>query len=123
VQVLKFVHHTFVLRRADLAMHQRGQASVLTSLVDALEQWVIDSDAADRLPRRLHDLVDLAVREYENLAAGHPEALDRSPSVTALARGRAVTDFVASLTDSQAVALLDALSGRAGQPWSEAYVL
>ncbi|WP_328615037.1 hypothetical protein OHS18_46040 [Amycolatopsis sp. NBC_00355] len=40
-----------------------------------------------------------------------------------LARGRAVVDFVASLTDKQAVTLLDALSGRSAQPWSDSFVL
>jgi dGTPase len=34
-----------------------------------------------------------------------------------------VIDFVASLTDSQAATLLDALSGRSTQPWSDAFVL
>jgi dGTPase len=32
-------------------------------------------------------------------------------------------DFIASLTDKQAVTLLDALSGRSGQPWSDSFVL
>jgi dGTPase len=40
-----------------------------------------------------------------------------------MARGRAIVDFVASLTDSQAIALLDALSGRSGQLWTDAFVL
>jgi dGTPase len=40
-----------------------------------------------------------------------------------MARGRAVVDFVASLTDNQAAALLDALSGRTNQLWTDAFVL
>ena len=40
-----------------------------------------------------------------------------------MARGRAIVDFVASLTDSQATALLDALTGRSGQLWTDAFVL
>ena len=39
------------------------------------------------------------------------------------ARGRAVIDFVAALTDSQAVALMEALSGRTRQLWTDAFVL
>jgi dGTPase len=35
-----------------------------------------------------------------------------------MARGRAVIDFVASLTDDQAVSLLDSLSGRTTQPYN-----
>jgi dGTPase len=130
VQVLKFVHRRFVLLRPDLALHQRGQARLITSLVEALDQWLGDRYEANRLPRRLHDLAQLAESEYVDLAATTPTALagatgDIPQSLDAireLARGRAVIDFVASLTDSQATALLDALSGR-GQPWSDAYVL
>ncbi|UVS80098.1 deoxyguanosinetriphosphate triphosphohydrolase family protein [Actinokineospora sp. UTMC 2448] len=128
VQVLKFVHRRFVLLRPDLALHQRGQARLLTSLVEALDQWLADPYEADRLPRRLFDLVELAHDEYSELAKDHPETLvgprgEREVSVPALARGRAVIDFVASLTDGQTVSLLDALSGRESRFWSDALVL
>ena len=39
------------------------------------------------------------------------------------ARGRAVIDFVAGLTDNQAVGLMDALSGRSRKLWTDAFVL
>jgi dGTPase len=131
VQVLKFVHRRFVLLRPDLALHQRGQASLVATLVDALDAWLVDRDEASRLPRRLHDLVELAHEEYAAVAAHTPELLvgatgepvSGADAVHELARGRAVVDFVASLTDRQAVSLLDALSGRAAQPWSESFVL
>ncbi|MEU6643029.1 dGTP triphosphohydrolase [Saccharomonospora sp. NPDC046836] len=131
VQVLKFVHRRFVLQRPDLALHQRGQASMLTNLVDALDAWLTDRDEAHRLPRRLHDLVELARAEYTALAQGAPglligatgEPVRGTDAVRVLARGRAVTDFVASLTDRQAGSMLDAISGRATQPWSESFVL
>ncbi|HVK24073.1 MAG TPA: dNTP triphosphohydrolase [Actinokineospora sp.] len=129
VQVLKFVHRRFVLLRPDLALYQRGQARLLTWLVEALEQWLSDPYEADRLPRRLHDLVELANAEYTALSKSSPETLigatgETPPGgVIALARGRAVIDFVASLTDGQAAALLEALSGRTGQSWSDAFVL
>ncbi|MFI9818796.1 deoxyguanosinetriphosphate triphosphohydrolase family protein [Saccharothrix variisporea] len=131
VQVLKFVHRRFVLLRPDLALHQRGQARLLTALVEALEQWATDRHEADRLPRRLHDLIELATAEYTTLARSEPHTLvgatGDGPSgpdaVRALARGRAVVDFVASLTDNQAAALLDAVSGRTGQLWTDAFVL
>jgi dGTPase len=120
-----------VLLRPDLALHQRGQARLLTALVEALEQWVTDRHEANRLPRRLHDLVELAGEEYATLARTDPSVLvgatGETPSgpdaVRALARGRAVVDFIASLTDNQAAALLDALSGRTGQLWTDAFVL
>ncbi|WDZ87867.1 deoxyguanosinetriphosphate triphosphohydrolase family protein [Micromonospora cathayae] len=113
VQVLKFVHHRFVLARPDLALHQRGQARLLGTLVEALWEWLLDPEEESRLPRRLHDLVELAEAEL------HPRTPDRS----ARARGRAIVDFVALLTDSQAVAMLDALSGRSGALWTDAFVL
>ena len=113
VQVLKFIHHRFVLERPDLALHQRGQARLLHTLVNALLDWLADPEETGRLPRRLHDLVELAEAE---LPADTSDRLGR-------ARGRAVIDFVASLTDSQAVALLDALSGRSRQLWTDAFVL
>jgi len=118
VQVLKFVHQGFVLARPDLALHQRGQASLLTTLVEALYEWLLDPDEQARLPRRLHDLVELADAELE-AADGNVAGPDRAVQ----ARGRAVIDFVAALTDSQAVALLDALSGRSRQLWTDAFVL
>jgi dGTPase len=131
VQVLKFVHRRFVLLRPDLALHQRGQARLLASLVAALEQWLTDRYESNRLPRRLADLVALAEHEYSTLAATDMSTLvgavgeppEGAAGIRELARGRAVIDFVASLTDSQAATLLDALSGRSAQPWSDAFVL
>ncbi|UMP03782.1 deoxyguanosinetriphosphate triphosphohydrolase family protein [Amycolatopsis sp. EV170708-02-1] len=131
VQVLKFVHRQFVLLRPELALHQRGQASLVTTLVDALDAWLLDRDEFYRLPRRLHDLVELARSEFSALARTSPELLvgatgepvTGADAVRGLARGRAVVDFVASLTDKQAVTLLDGLSGRASQPWSDSFVL
>jgi dGTPase len=114
VAVLKFVHHRFVLQRADLASHQRGQATVLTGLVGALHDWLGEDDGPRR-PPRLHDLVELARGEYAALVA--PAEVDR------MARGRAVVDYVASLTDGQAAALLDVLTGRSGRLWTDAAVL
>jgi len=107
VAVLKFVHQRFVLQRADLASHQRGQATVLTALVGALSDWLADDDAP-RLPARLHDLAELA----RSQGAGLEQA-----------RGRAVIDYVASLTDGQASSLLDVLTGRSGRLWTDAAVL
>jgi dGTPase len=131
VQVLKFVHRRFVLLRPELALHQRGQGGLLTTLVDALDAWLGDRDEESRLPRRLHDLVQLAQQEFTELAATAPELLvgatgepvRGADAVQELAHGRAVIDFVSSLTDKQAVSLLDALSGRSSQPWSDSFVL
>ncbi len=113
VQILKFVQNRFVLARPDLALHQRGQARLLASLVEALLAWLTDPDESERIPRRIRDLVELADAE---LPEGTPERTSR-------ARGRAVIDFVAALTDNQAVGLMEALSGRSRQLWTDAFVL
>jgi dGTPase len=113
VQILKFVQNRFVLARPDLALHQRGQARLLASLVEALLAWLTDPDEIDRLPSRIRDLVELAEAE---LPDGTPDRISQ-------ARGRAVIDFVAALTDSQAVGLMDVLSGRSRQLWTDTFVL
>lgn len=115
VAVLKFVHQRFVLRRADLASYQRGQATVLAGLVGELGEWLTSDGDGPRLPPRLADLVELARGEYAALVPRR-EA-DRR------ARGRAVIDYVASLTDGQAGALLDVLTGRSARIWTDAAVL
>jgi len=46
-----------------------------------------------------------------------------APDRLGQARGRAVIDFVAGLTDNQAVALMEALSGHSRQLWTDAFVL
>lgn len=119
VQVLKLVHRRFVLARPDLALHQRGQARLLVTLVDALLAWLTDPDETARLPQRLRDLVDLAEAELAEPDEAAPSPVSRIDR----ARGRATVDFVAALTDSQAAGLLDAISGRSGQLWTDAFVL
>ncbi|WP_238009744.1 dNTP triphosphohydrolase [Dactylosporangium sp. AC04546] len=124
VQVLKFIHHRFVLERPDLALHQRGQARLLAALVEALHAWLVDPDEEARLPRRLHDLVELAQAEVAGLTGADYGLAPGTPLDTAgMARGRAIVDFVAALTDGQAVGLLEALSGRSRQLWTDAFVL
>jgi dGTPase len=113
VQVLKFVQNRFVLARPDLALHQRGQARLLASLVEALLGWLTDPDEQGRLPGRIRDLVEL----------GEAELPDGTPDRVVRARGRAVTDYVAALTDSQAVGLMDALTGRTRQLWTDSFAL
>ncbi|WP_406689675.1 deoxyguanosinetriphosphate triphosphohydrolase family protein [Saccharopolyspora sp. ID03-671] len=118
VQVLKFVHRHFVLQRPDLALHQRGQDRLISNLVEALDGWLVDE--AEVAPHRLRDLLDLARQEFDELPAA---LLPEGVAVSTLARGRAVIDFVASLTDDQAAALLEALSGRTTQLWNDTFVL
>ncbi|WP_353987136.1 dGTP triphosphohydrolase [Ruicaihuangia caeni] len=119
VEVLKFVHKRFVLSRPDLAIYQRGLGRVLVRAVNSLMAWLQDEDDSLRVPRRLGDLIALA---HEGYRALDPDVLARlqpegSPSIDGLARARGVLDYVASLTDNQALALAEAVSGRTDRLW------
>ena len=70
-----------------------------------------------------HEYAALAETDMSTLVGAVGEVPQGPAGIRELARGRAVIDFVASLTDSQAATLLDALSGRSAQPWSDAFVL
>ena len=104
VQVLKFVHHRFVLARPTSPCTSAARPGCWAPWSRRCWDWLLDPEEEARLPRRLHDLVELAEAEL------HP----RTPDRIGRARGRAIVDFVAQLTDGQAVAMLDALSGRSG---------
>ncbi|GGL93853.1 deoxyguanosinetriphosphate triphosphohydrolase family protein [Nakamurella endophytica] len=125
VAVLKFVHQRFVLDRPDLAMFQRGQAQVLSSLVGDLDSWLSDPMDAPRAPRRLLDLVELAADGYRTLARDRPELLVHPTGETGAtaddlarwARGRGILDYVASLTDDRAVDASATLAGHAARLW------
>lgn len=113
VTVLKFLHERFILERPDLAVYQRGQASVLERLVDGFTAWLDDSRDARRAPRRLIDLVDLATDDHRRLGGSGADG----PGVEMLGRGRGIIDYVASLTDAQAISLDALLAGRTERLW------
>ncbi|MGF3056202.1 deoxyguanosinetriphosphate triphosphohydrolase family protein [Microbacterium sp. YY-01] len=119
VAVLKFLHQRFILERPDLAVYQRGQASVLERLVDGITAWLDDPYDARRAPRRLIDLLDLAADDYRRLAADSPELVEgkSSADLQRLARGRGIIDYVASLTDAQALSVDALLSGHTERLW------
>jgi dGTPase len=119
VKVLKFVHKQFILGRPDIAMYQRGLSQVLVSLVSAFSDWLDDGDDVRRVPRRLLEMVDLATMGYMRLGRERPELLDDTDASTLqrLGRGRGVIDYVASLSDGQAVAVAEALNGRTDRLW------
>ncbi len=120
VAVLKFLQERFVLHRPDLAVYQRGQASVIERLVEALAAWLDDPRDVHRAPRRLLDLVGLAELDYREAAIGLDLSRDR---VHALAIGRGVIDYIASLTDAQARALAGLVSGSSERLWDGGQVL
>lgn len=120
VQVLKFVHQYFVLHRPDLAMVQRGQSLVLAQLVHTFDDWLSDRFDARRAPRRLLELVELAEVGYRKVRENHPEWLNGhtgDSEIARMARGRGVIDFVAGLSDSQALGYAGRLGPGSGLLW------
>lgn len=86
VQVLKQITQRFVIHRADFAVIQRGQQTLLGELLECLRAWTEDDDDKHRLPSVLKE--------------GH----ERDGA-------RAIIDYVAGLSDLQAAALHRALRG------------
>lgn len=66
---------------------------------------------------RLHTLIDLAREDHERLRT-RTGGQESAATISRLAQARGILDYVASLTDAQAVALSEALSGRADRLWS-----
>lgn len=115
VMVLKFVHAHFVLERPDLGQTQRGQARVVEELVLGFDQWLQDPVDSGRAPRRLLEWVEDATGASFALRRERPELLIGDTSDAGLrrqGRARAILDYVASLSDQQAVTTHRALTGR-----------
>ena len=119
VEILKFVHRHFILDRADIAMYQRGLSRVLTRAVKGLTAWVTDDYDRHRVPQRLKELVDIAADGYSRLRAARPDGIP-IPAASEVQRfgvGRGVVDYVASLSDDQALAVSEAIDGRPDRLW------
>ncbi|MCP2031023.1 dGTPase [Okibacterium sp. HSC-33S16] len=123
VVVLKFVHTRFVLDRPDLAVFQRGQSRVIEALVDGFHGWLNDPADAARAPRRLLDSVEATTEEYRRLRDEAPEYFDvagvsmGSSDIARLGQARAVIDYIASLTDAQAISVATLISGTSDNLW------
>jgi dGTPase len=119
VVVLKFVHQRFVLQRPDLALYQRGQARILTRLVDGFDAWLADPVDAARAPRRLLEFIDLAADGYAWVSREQPDLFSDADPATRRrwAVGRGLIDYIASLSDARAVAMADLMSGGAERLW------
>ena len=119
VEVLKFVHRHFILDRADVVMYQRGLSRVLTRAVKGLTAWVTDELDRDRVPQRLKELVEIATDGYARVRAARPDGvpIPDAGDVLRLGVGRGVIDYVASLSDDQALAVSEAIDGRPDRLW------
>ncbi len=120
VAVLKFLQERFVLHRPDLAVYQRGQASVIERLVTSFAAWLDDDDDVRRAPRRLLDLVEIAAEDYLLVRERAPETLPTSDAAALrrYATGRGIIDYVASLTDTQAMEVANLISGASERLWN-----
>jgi dGTPase len=87
--------------------------------VKGLTAWVTDDDDRDRVPQRLKELVDIASDGYARLRAVRPEGVPvpSASEVQRLGVARGVVDYVASLSDDQALAVSEALDGRPDRLW------
>ncbi|WP_139418129.1 dGTP triphosphohydrolase [Agromyces laixinhei] len=119
VEILKFVHRHFILDRADIVMYQRGLSRVLARAVKGLTAWATDEHDRDRVPQRLKELVEIATDGYASLRDGRPDGvpIPAAGDVRRLGVGRGVIDYVASLSDDQALAVSEALDGRPDRLW------
>lgn len=95
VQVLKHLTSVQVIARPDMAVYQRAQQGVLLDLLKSMRAWSEDKDDRERLPQPLLDWRAAALEE------------GRDPS-------RCLIDFVAGLSDHQALGLHQALHGNGG---------
>ncbi|MBL3699884.1 deoxyguanosinetriphosphate triphosphohydrolase family protein [Leucobacter luti] len=113
VTVLKFVHAHFVLERPDLGQSQRGQARIVADLALGFDAWLADPTDAGRAPRRLLEWVDEATAASFALRRDRPELLIGDTSDAGLrrqGRSRAILDYVAALSDQQALTTHRALT-------------
>ncbi|UOQ56598.1 dNTP triphosphohydrolase [Leucobacter allii] len=117
VMVLKFVHAHFVLERPELGLPQRGRAKIVEQLALGFDAWLADPDDAGRAPRRLLEWAEHATEETFAVRRERPEMLVGDTSDAGLrrqGRSRAILDYVAALSDQQAVTTHRALIGGAG---------
>ena len=93
VNVWKQLTRQYVIRRPDIATIQRGQQRLLQDLFEAMSLWL--KEDADRLPTELTETIQA-------------EAADPDVSFN---ESRPVIDYIAGLTETQAVALHADLTG------------
>jgi dGTPase len=119
VEILKFVHRHFILDRADIVLYQRVLGRVLARAVKGLTAWMHDEHDRDRVPQRLKELAEIATDGYAQLREERPDGvpIPEADEVRSLGVGRGVVDYVASLSDDQALAVSEAIDGRPDRLW------
>lgn len=115
VELFKQLTWHYVIHDPALATLQEGQSELIRRLFDRLTKWLGDAIAEKeqfRLPKRLHDLWLVTETEPGRSEYGVNEHVRRA---------RAVADYIASLTETQAVDLYERLTGTGAHsvldPW------
>ncbi|MGH8546542.1 MAG: deoxyguanosinetriphosphate triphosphohydrolase family protein, partial [Gammaproteobacteria bacterium] len=118
VAMLKELTWYYVIDNPSLATVQRGQRAIIAHLFKELSLWT-DTAATDRgedarLPATLRELLSTIRNDQQALA----QANERDD----LLRCRAVVDYIASLTERQAVDLYARLTGRSDESALEVWL-
>jgi dGTPase len=135
IELLKQLTWYYVLERPSLETLRRGQRALIRSLYDHLVDWVREVWDGEPLPppkygrnrsRRRGPHLPSRLTEYLNVSKfSDPEpedALDSSDVETQLIT-RAVVDYIASLTELQAVELNARLSGQSSNSMLDSWFL
>jgi dGTPase len=87
--------------------------------VKGLTAWMHDEHDRDRVPQRLKELAEIATDGYAQLREERPDGvpIPEADEVRSLGVGRGVVDYVASLSDDQALAVSEAIDGRPDRLW------
>ena len=102
VMLLKQLTWQYVINSPSLATLQHGQQKVVAELFDALVHWLIEEKAPHRFPARLRRLREFVQRDSE--ATG--ELADERQRAA-----RVAADYIAGLTEDQAIDLYERFSG------------
>lgn len=103
VNMLKQLTWHYVINSPDLATIQEGQKRTIRGLFDYLVEWALKESNRDRLPTRFRETLR-SLRDDDEAKA----VLADSPAKLA---ARAAADYIASLTESQALELYGRLFG------------
>lgn len=107
LEVLKQLTWYYVINRPSLATLQMGQRNVLRTLYSALTGWAEAARRDQREERRLPQ----HFKELLTLVRADEEALRVKKADDAQLIARAVVDYIASLTEGQALKLYQRLIG------------
>ena len=115
IELFKQLTWHYVIHDPALATLQEGQAVIVRRLYKRLLTWLADAEKGDeiyRIPQRLRDMYAVTEREPGRATYGGNKSRRQA---------RAVADYIASLTETQAVDLYERLTGAGGHsvldPW------